>query len=396
VGFGVSLENAGWSGAMLALENAFTDKVTFCSEHNVSISKNQWPAEHLPSSIIGDRGEMEGFAADALASRLGIEVLNTPAYRPDLKGIVESSFGFINEHLFRQLPGAVRKDEEYGRPDSRLDASLTLNGLRKAMIHYVLWHNRTHRIASYPFSEDMIADNVAPYPNELWHWGIENRSGQLRAMDQKTVRMSLLPFKKDGAAVTRSGIVFNKLHYTCTLAEQEGWYVNARSTGRTRVDVIYDPRDTRKIFLAIGHPVKLLACDLVERDNVFAGKDWYDVEQYFKRVSTSPQMEKSRDLQSTAEYHGAINAIIGEATTQREFDVPDRSKTQRIMDISENRAAEREVERKDTSWVQGLDDDSDISTVEASTTVESEYVAPPNYLNQFSEFADRNDLEEPT
>ena len=94
----------------------------------------------------------------------------------------------------------------------------------------------------------MISDGVQPFPNQLWNWGIHNRSGGLNERPPENVRIKLLPQAK--ASVTGQGIYFNGFHYECDLAWQEQWFAQARIAGRWPVPIAYDPRTTNKILSA--------------------------------------------------------------------------------------------------------------------------------------------------
>jgi len=174
VGLSVALEGPSWLGAMLALENAVTDKVALCAEYDISIDYDDWPTQYLPESLMADRGEFEGYNADQLVSAFGTTVLNTGPYRADMKGVVEQHIDLSNEKTIHWIPGAVRKRER-GDRDYRLDAKLTLKEFRKIMILSTIHHNLHHYIEDYPLTPDMIADGVEPYPIELWQWGLKNR-----------------------------------------------------------------------------------------------------------------------------------------------------------------------------------------------------------------------------
>ncbi|MBW4419912.1 MAG: transposase family protein [Myxacorys californica WJT36-NPBG1] len=92
VGMSVTLEGPSWVGAMQAMENAASDKVTFCQEYGIEIAEEDWASYHLPEMILADRGEFEGYMADNLVNALNIRVSNTPPYRADWKAIVERNF----------------------------------------------------------------------------------------------------------------------------------------------------------------------------------------------------------------------------------------------------------------------------------------------------------------
>ena len=81
-------------------------------------------------------------ASMAVIENLGIEVKNTPAWRPDLKGIVESQFRLFNLNEKERLPGAVLKDYgQRGARDYRKDAVLDLDQLTKIVINFILKNN---------------------------------------------------------------------------------------------------------------------------------------------------------------------------------------------------------------------------------------------------------------
>jgi hypothetical protein len=329
---------------MLALENATMNKVAFCAEYGIVITEDEWPSHHLPEAILADRGELEGYQADNLVNALNIRMMNTAPYRGDWKGIVERNFRLSNDTLIRWLPGAVYKLRERGEPDYRLEACLTLYEFRQLMIQCVLHHNNHYRMAWYRLEEFMVADHVAPYPIELWQWGIQNRSGHLRRMAQDVIRLNLLPTKE--AAVSREGLRFQGLHYTNSLAVQEEWFVKARVTGIWKVPVAYDPRKTDVIYLRLDHGQRLEPCYLLDKDQTFRGRDWSESLDHFELQKQAAQLAKTRQQQTEAEFHAHIEQIIAPAREQAERARAGQSKRSRLLGIRENRQAERQRERQ--------------------------------------------------
>lgn len=133
---------------MLALENTVCNKVEFCSRYGVTISGAEWPSEHLPEMLVADRAELLGNNSNHLVDAFGIRISNTPPYRADLKPFIERMFLSLNHELVHRLPGAVLKPHERGERDYRLDAALNLTEFRKALIHFILHHNRS-RVEAY-------------------------------------------------------------------------------------------------------------------------------------------------------------------------------------------------------------------------------------------------------
>lgn len=393
-GLSVSLEGPSWLGAMLALENATTDKVAFCKEYGVEINPEDWPCHHLPEAMLADRGELEGYNADNLVNALNIRVSNTPPYRADWKGIVERNFRLINDTTIHWIPGAVKRTRERGDKDYRLDAVLDLQQFRKLMVLCVLEHNKDHQMNWYRMDEFMIQDDVEPYPVDLWNWGIQNRSGHLRQMTPDIVRLNLLPTAE--ASVTARGIYYKGLYYTCELALREQWFVKARMQGRWKVSIAYDPRSLDIIYLRLNESRHLEVCQLTEADQRFKGRDWHEVIDYFEGQKQAQERANTRQQQSKATFHAQVEHLVLEATEQTEKHQIGQSKRSRLKDIRENRKLERENERDAGAWKLGNEELPpqsgqviSLPSVPQSEDNDDGYVAPPKPIDKLRKLREK-------
>jgi len=393
-GLSVSLEGPSWLGAMLALENATTDKVAFCKEYGVEINPEDWPCHHLPEAMLADRGELEGYNADNLVNALNIRVSNTPPYRADWKGIVERNFRLINDTTIHWIPGAVKRTRERGDKDYRLDAVLDLQQFRKLMVLCVLEHNKDHQMNWYRMDEFMIQDDVEPYPVDLWNWGIQNRSGHLRQMTPDIVRLNLLPTAE--ASVTARGIYYKGLYYTCELALREQWFVKARMQGRWKVSIAYDPRSLDIIYLRLNESRHLEVCQLTEADQRFKGRDWHEVIDYFEEQKQAQEIANTRQQQSKATFHAQLEHLVLEATEQTEKHQIGQSKRSRLKDIGENRKLERENERDVGAWKLGNEELPpqpgqviSLPSVPQSEDNDDGYVAPPKPIDKLRKLREK-------
>jgi hypothetical protein len=370
-GLGVTLEGPSWLGAMLALENAATDKTSFCKQYGVTLGGGEWPCHHLPEMLVADRGELEGYNGDQVVHALNIVVANTAPYRADMKGIVEQCFRLTNLRVLNTLPGAVR-ERERGVPDYRLDAKLTLSQLTTLLIHGAVYHNRHHYMPDYPLDRAMLQAGVAPCPLDLWQWGIENRTGHLRTLPAETIRLSLLP--QDEASVTRQGIRFHKLFYTCPTAVEAGWYVQAGQSGRWKVRVSYDPRLVDWLYLWHDGGRRVEACTLVDnsRMHVFRGLDWATVQTHANYQQGQQQAAQTRQQQGRA----ILNAHKDDVVRQAEAAQPqEKSNHRQVRDITANRRDERTRQRQEDAWRLA-------NAVEPATEEADEgYVPPAQYLD---------------
>lgn len=247
VGFSAFLEYASWDTAREALLQAFSPKVDYCKQYGITINEWDWPCSGIPRALVVDNGEMISKASNSIISGLGLTIKNAPAFRPDLKGIVESQFRLLNIDAKQSLPGAVLPDfgTRTGK-DYRLDAKLTLDEFNKILILYVLEHNRRQMTKHPQESSDILGAHVPAIPIELWRWGIENRSGALPTMPREQLELALS--QRDQATVTRHGIQFHGIYYSCATAQSEHWFSQARISKSWKISIAYHSRDMGKIY----------------------------------------------------------------------------------------------------------------------------------------------------
>ncbi|MNO23706.1 Transposon Tn7 transposition protein TnsB [compost metagenome] len=339
VGFYVGLEGPSWQGAMMALENATTNKVEFCAEYGIPINEHQWPCHHVPEVLIGDRGEIESKKADSLTEYLGIIVKNEPPYRADWKGIVESNFKTVSTTIKRWAPGAVKPDfKQRGGKDYILDAKLSLRGFIKLMIQFILFHNNSKAISEYPLDISMIPDSVLPVPIHLWNWGIQNRAGHLKTFTKDIIQLNLLPSKTVKA--TRFGITFEGLHYKSEELLEAGWFIKGDSRS---VTVAFDRRCMNAIYVKTPDGLNYRTCTLQERSDRF--KDLSLEEIQMIQQDEKLALAYHKDEQNLAKFNMNKNfeKIIQEEIelTEQALNKVNLTNTEFKSNIEGNRAVER-------------------------------------------------------
>ena len=381
-GFSIGREKASYVAASLALENAMQDKVQFCAGHGFEITSEQWPAHHVPEMLVADRGELVGKQADNLATLLGITVSNTPPYRADLKPFVERMFRTLNDYLVHNLPGAVPRPKQRGERDTRLDASLNIDELRRLLIITILHYNRS-RIEKFRPQTFLIADNVESRPINLWSWGVENRSGHLHSVSSDFVRLALLPGKK--ASVTPGGIRFGNLFYTCEKALEEQWYVQARERGARQVDIAFDPRNASFIYLRLREAKNPMLCRLLPAYKSFEGLTWDEVEDCFAALHVQKEKSRTDDIQEEAVFNANVNAIVNKARgkTKATLEIEQPSKAARLNNIRDNIIAEDAFVRKREREAREQNAERELANIDASAMPKitgglNGYVSPPD------------------
>lgn len=343
-GMYVGLEGPSWAGAMMAIENAASDKVAYCASYGVEITEDEWPCHHIPTAILGDRGEMESRLADNLVQMLGVRIENAPPYRADLKGIIEQHFRTINTNALPFLPGKVLPDmSERGGHDYRLDAKLDIRQFTEIIIRCVLYYNNSHSMDYFEKNEQMMQMGVDAVPLELWNFGIRYCSGCLKTVSKDMLRLALMPMDK--ASVTERGIRFKGMYYSCEKALKDLWFEKARAKGTYRVKIYYDPRDMGAILVENPTGTEVVRCELVEWEMKYAGKlldeVWYEQE---KEKLRNKEL-KVKELEAKINLGKQIESIVDSAEQKSGADNA-ASKAERIRNIRANRKNEKEKVRK--------------------------------------------------
>lgn len=352
VGVYVGLEGPSWLGAMMALANVVQDKPKFCQEYGIVIEDEQWPCRHLPSALLADRGEMLQGDLEPLLDTLRIRGENTPAYRGDLKGIIERLFKTIQDEFRPTTPGAVQRDfQERGAQDYRLNAKLDIYQFTKIILAVIIEHNNMKVLPRYIRDQQMIAEDVKPIPIELWNWGVKNRSGSLRWIDEEIVKLNLMP--RDSAVVTSRGILFKKMHYSCEIALKNRWFEKARQKGTWKIEVSYDPRIMSPIYIRSENGREYEVCRLLDKDLRFQGMSLSEVEDLLNYENTMTNDLKKEGLYSGVQVRALIDQVVEEAITKTNNATQNglQTKKKRLKGIRSNRKEEREIIRQKEAFV---------------------------------------------
>lgn len=379
-GISIRFESEGWLVIQLALENAAADKIAFCEKYEIEVTKWIWPVAGLCDHITGDRGPIEGYNADNLAAGLNIHVSNTPPYRADWKGIIEQLFRQMNIRVIHQLPGAVDPDFERGDEDYRLKATMDIYEFTQIIIAAVLYHNTEHQMDWYEMDKDMIADEVEPYPLNLYLWGLANRSGRQRERDPESIRINLLP--EGDASITATGIMFKKLNFTCGLETSEGWRLRARNVGRSKIKVAYDPRWTDIIYLRLGDGSPSIPCYL-DPKSPFVGCDWREVDEYYEQKGLASAHAVPRRLQASSDFQATVQHYVDTSkkkTEKARSEFPQESKRAVVRNMRGRKNEEirdmRRVEAQEWRAEAGIIDPSRLLPSTTSTPKDDEKPTP--------------------
>ena len=371
VSLNVTLEGPSFVGAMGALANSFRNKKEFCKEYDIEIEESQWPTGYVPDAIICDRGELLSDGIETLINNLGVTIEYTSSFRGDLKSQVERFFKTVHGRVKPFLPGFIDTDfRKRGGKDYRLDAKLDIYQFTQIMIKCVLQYNNSHVIKEYDRDNLMIKDNVEPVPIKLWNWGIKNKSGTLRKVDEKIIMLSLMP--KGEASVTERGIKFKGMYYSSETTIKERWFEKARLNGSWKVAVHFDPRSMENMYIVHDKGKRYEKCTLLQHQSRYINKTLEEIEYLLLSEKMTVKEKDNSVLQSRIDLHTDIEAIVEEAVSMTNNEISNiDSSTSRIKGIRNNREVEKAINRK--SDVFDLDDEISLVDTEESSIEYNDY-----------------------
>lgn len=299
-----------WEGGTYSLRNlminVISDKVKLCKSHGIKIDKMDWNcANLLPFKIVTDMGKEYVSNNFEQLSDLGITIENLPPYRPELKGTVENFF-LIIQNLFKphlKGKGIIEPDfQERGALDYRKDACLTMNDFEKIILNCIVYYNSQRVIENFPYSEDMLNNNIKPYANCIWNYSFSYFGKNLISTDYNTLVLTLLPRGK--GRFTRKGLIVNKLRY------RNDNYTEMYLKGGEAI-IAYNPEDVSKVWLIEnGFYVEF---SIVE--NRFEGKTISEVKSMQNMESALKNKENSLNLQAKIDLINHINSIANKSVS---------------------------------------------------------------------------------
>ena len=236
----------GWEGGIYSLEhllqNIIENKVEHCRKFGINIEQNQWNIDSLPLIMITDKGKEYIGNTFIQLSELGVKIIDLPPYRPELKSRVEKFFDIV-QNLYKEniyKCGLIYEDfQERGGKDYRKDACLSLNDFNKIILLSIITYNNS-TIIDISYNNEMIKDNISPFPATLWNHQKEKYKDNFIEIDSNLLTLTLLP--RSIGRFTNKGLIFNKLRYRNDLFKEE--YLNGGE-----IPISYNPDDATYIFV---------------------------------------------------------------------------------------------------------------------------------------------------
>lgn len=322
MGYSIGFEGGFFSVKSLMM-NIISDKVKWCERFGIIIKPEEWNCNKLPGTFLTDMGrEFTSFGFEQI-TELGVKVTNLPPYRPDLKAKVERFFGLLNSTYVPLLRGCGTIESDYqerGAHDYRLDACLTLRDFEAVVIRCILHLNNYHLIENFPYTEQMLKEQVKPYAAAIWNWGVEQLGANLISVGQEEVVFTLLP--RTQGTFSREGLKVNRLRY-----HREGFTEQYLKGGKAIV--AYNPDDVTSVWLV--DEGQYLEFRIIE--SRYSGKDLQTVRMQKRQQKELVKDCVSESLQAQIELAEHIEAIANSANRYRDV---------HIKDVRKNRDREKQ------------------------------------------------------
>lgn len=323
-----------WEGGTYSLRslmlNLVSNKVEHCKRFGIEIKNDNWDCRGLPLYFMTDRGKEYTSETFEQISDLGVQIINLPSYRADLKSKVEKFFDVVQNLYKPHLKGrgVIEPDfQERGAHDYRKDACITLEEFEKILLHSIIHYNTQSVVQNFSFTEDMLEAGVKPYRNAIWNYMLEQGSGLIQ-VTQEDVVLTLLP--RTPAKFTRKGLVANGIRYRY----KDGNYTQRYLSGDS-VTVAYNPEDVSQVWLFENG--NYIPFELIE--SRFACKTIDEVEEMKAKQKELVKVEQRDLLQAQIELVSHIETIADSK--------PMRTGKTSIKGVTENRRKEQSRTHKD-------------------------------------------------
>lgn len=290
----------GWEGGIYSvkglLQNMITDKKCHCQKFGINIKRSEWDCSGLPLSFVTDKGTEYTSENFENITDLGINIINLPAYRPDLKGSIEKFFDIVQDYFKPYLKGRGVVEKDYmqrGVRDYRKDSSLTLYDFESILIRCIIFYNSARVLSNFPYTEDMLDKQIKPHCSDIWNYSVSQYNPTIKVETEALYKV-MLP--RTAGKFTRTGLMVNSLRYL------NSDYKELYLSGGT-VQVAYDPEDVSKVYLSD----KMVVFTLIE--SRYQGKSLEQVQELKYRQNYLVKSEEKVSLQAQLDLAEHIEVV---------------------------------------------------------------------------------------
>ena len=278
IGWHMCLGKPSGTNALAALVNMASNKakilnsIGYDDNDDFLRSDSHFAIKGIPKTLVIDQAELRKTVPEHIQKRFNIHIIHTPAKRPDWKGTVEKRFDILQKwaSVYDPSHGNYAK-KKYGDPDIRKSAIKTFNSLYCDFIDLIYLHN--HSLIRNPkiLSNLSLHDQIPTIPIQLFGHGIESVGGQIKALDEGTIRKNFLRTGK--ATITREGIKYKGLFFKPLVDGYEDILTASKQTQysktiiRNEVTILEHHAIIDTIYLPLDGYHDPIECSLLEKSD---------------------------------------------------------------------------------------------------------------------------------
>jgi len=337
VGLSVSLFNASWDAARLAIFNSFTSKLEYCRNYGIEIKEKDWPCAQIPNRLVADNAEMLGVNAEsAIVPMVPLEW--APISRPDFKPLVEGKFNALNKKTLHEFQGSTKSNGKIIRaaPDPRSRAIYTIEELTKIILLDVIEINKSTNKSLVFKSRLLVETNTTPTPLNFWHVHVANYLSALKKASCEEVEARLL--KPVRVSVTKNGIFYERMYYSHKKVRERNLSAIARTNGRIELEGRVNDEFLDVLFVKLPGETTFTKCTLLKRSEEMRGLTITD--NYYIQDWADDQDVKNLITTSSIEVLSIKNAIKRSAKNESKKAPRQKTKKARNENRRENRLLE--------------------------------------------------------
>lgn len=327
VGFLLTLTPPSYFNTVNCMAMAVTDKVEFCRSLGLERHANKWIMNGLYQAFFCDMGsDYKTKDLDQFVSTFHCSIKHSPAGNPAMRAIGEKVFDRIHNQIIHKVPGVVSEylPKKAGGKNSQVQYTLLLQELNKLVTKAVITLN-DKPLAKWDGDADFPSD-LAKTPNNIWKWGIANRTGLLQTVDRDHFWYSLL--KREQATVSKNLLKIKKVQYVCPVLS--GLRVKQHHS-RKKLTVVRDMDDASAIFLVPDEgDSEYIRCELDPHFRRFKSMPWADVLIALAKEKVAHDEAMHKHHKTSVKDLAESKELVTQAIKDRDDKVGELSKSEKL------------------------------------------------------------------
>ena len=317
VGASVGFENNSVMGLTNQFINLFTEPKKIVEGLGLKVDLDLFPSYFIPSVIRCDRGsDFKSDQFEEVCRQLGISRQLCTGATGSMKGLIEQSFRSFHNMFKAQFENKGYIQKRYDS-NHKATAMYTIEEVKKLVTLFIEYHNARY-IENFKLTKDMIKNNIAKRPIDIWKYGVEKEGGPCSVQEEKLPQllMSLLP--EDNATISREGLKYMNLYYTPygdndLLSKMQLAKINARRRDvngalLNRMTVKVDPRSVNTLYYVKDGKVMQLLLNK-QKSGTFQDLSWAEYDEYYLQEKKMDAKGKEDNLDLEVQKNKAVRAI---------------------------------------------------------------------------------------